>query len=174
MPLPENLGRSETVAGGTTVAEESQNTLWLGLTALVIVLGLVVFFATGNDDDKATIPQANEAASTDETDVDTVVQVPVTADNADEIGISVDEAPPTKTELRAEALAAFKKSLTDRRLWSTVTVEGATTLKLVSGACADADMQPAISSSSAALVAVGFTAILCHEKHGAQVFEQSL
>lgn len=170
MPLPMNQANSQKVAGGTAVEPESNSVLWLGLGALVLVGAAVAFAATRGGDDaqpaeRAAAPVANDEGTSPS---------PSIATSNEDVGIRLDEAPPTASELRERAQASFEASLVKARLWSTVSVEDGTVLRLVSGACADENMQPTIAAAAQELAAVGFTAIRCHEKHGEQVFEQGL
>lgn len=175
MPLPENMGRPEAVAGGTTVAEDSQKSLWIGLAALLIVVGLVIYFASGDEDTRGSAPTADSEFEAAETEVANTGAAPVATQDTGEVGMSLDEAPPSEREVRDAAIATFKQTLTTQRLWSTISVAGGgTTLILVSGSCSDDGMKPAISQNAAALSAVGIVSVRCQEKHGAQVFEQRL
>ena len=167
MPLPENRKRSETIAGGTAVGQDSHTSLWLGIGALALVAMGVGFAATRGGEE--TVPSAPAVTDVEEAPLPTETLAPETG----EIGISLDEDPKSEAEQRREAVANFELGLRDGRLWSTLSVEG-TTLKLVSGACEDKGMRPTISQFSASLAAAGFTGLSCHEKHGAQVFEQGL
>ncbi|MCP4448951.1 MAG: hypothetical protein GY811_27000 [Myxococcales bacterium] len=172
MPLPSNRGRRDTVAGGTAVAQESQTSLWLGLGALLVVVAGVVYAASSKDDAPQPAETASEALVVEETDESTATQA--VAGDEDEVGISLDEAPATDYEKRTQARANFEEILNEARLWTTITVEGEAMLSLVSGACLDDAMQPAIARAAESLTDVGFTTIRCLEKHGQQVFEQAL
>tara|TARA_R110002096_G_scaffold436038_2_gene665802 strand:+ start:69325 stop:69831 length:507 start_codon:yes stop_codon:yes gene_type:complete len=168
MPLPENRKRSETIAGGTAVGQDSNTSLWIGIGALALVAIGVGYAATRGGEETAPAASA-VSVEVEEATVPTETRAP----EAGEIGFSLDEDPKSDSEQRREAVAAFEQGLRAGRLWSTLSVEG-TTLNLVSGACEDEGMRPTISQFSASLAAAGFTAVSCHEKHGAQVFEQGL
>jgi hypothetical protein len=171
MPLPENRKRSETVAGGTAVGQESHMSLWLGLGALVLVVGAVGYVAMG--DDEKPVPSASATVEADDETLEAARPLKGQPSDNGEVGISLDDAPESEGDQRRQTLASFEQGLSAGRLWSTVTIEG-TTLSLVSGACADESMRPTISKFSATLAEAGFTSIRCLEKHGAQVFEQGL
>lgn len=171
MPLPENRKRSETIAGGTAVSHESHTSLWIGIGALVLVGAGVAYAAMGDDSTKTATP-TTQPAEDEAIDEAALPQDAPVGDTGD-VGISLDEAPTSASEERRQAVASLEQGLSEQRLWSTVSVQGST-LSLVSGACSDEGMRPAISKFTSALASVGFTTIRCLEKHGEQVFEQGL
>ncbi len=170
--MPTNEVRSDKIAGGTAVAQESNTGLWIGLGALLLVVAGVVYASTRDRSEKASTTEAASAV-VEVTEPGQTAAEKSPGPGDDEVGISLDEAPPSPSELREQALASFKQSLDKARLWSKLTAEGST-VSLVSGACADQSMQPTIALAAESLAAVGITAIRCLEKHGEQVFEQSL
>ena len=177
MPLPENVARHETVAGGTAVGQESQRSLWLGLAALAVLILGVGYAATRGDDEKPDAGDewiAQDPEPEEETETPAARAPSNAAGDGEQVGISLDEeGPPSEAELRAQALKAFERSLSDQRLWSTLE-PGPETLNIISGACRDDAMQPTIAQSAQALKAVGLTTVVCLEKHGAKAFEQGL
>ncbi len=171
MPLPENRKRSETIAGGTAVSHESHASLWIGIGALVLVAAGVAFAAM-RDDSSETATTTTQPVEDEAIDEAALPQEAPVLDTGD-VGISLDEAPTSEDEERRQAVASLEQGLSERRLWSTVSVQG-NVLSLVSGACSDEGMRPTISAFASALADAGFTAIRCLEKHGEQVFEQAL
>ena len=174
MPLPENRKRTEAIAGATTVGQDSQNYLWIGLGALVLLAVGIGYASIGGGNAKATVAEPSAEARSLGTAPRAAAANTAAPEDDDQVGISLDDAPPTESEKRQNAVSGFEQSLSAGRLWATISVDGADALSLVSGACSDDGMQPAISRASASLKAVGFTTIRCLEKHGAQVFEQGL
>jgi len=179
MPLPENVERGETVAGGTTVGQESQRTLWIGLAALAVVGAGIAYAAMGKGEPSPSaigsgVAEAPRAAK--EGSASPSQPAPPATNEPAEVGISLDEPAPTPTEERARALRSFEESLNGGRLWTTLSVDGATpsTLSMVSGACSEEGMQAIIARAAKSLQDVGFSEIECAEKSGAQVFHQSL
>lgn len=158
------------MAGGTALEqeEESSSYLLIGLALLAVVIAVVVYVALDDDDAIATSKRDQPTESHTQ---------PVSAprDNSQEplVGIPTNEEPPTPLEKREQAVAELGQDLTADRLWSTLSIEDST-LKVVSGACADQAMQPAIKKHVGSLSSVGLTMVRCVEKHGALVFEQSL
>lgn len=178
MPLPKVEGplatatKASHVKGGTVLADdESPLMLWVLGALLLIGIGVAIVVLLG--DDKSAVP-AQAVAREDMVAAEGRVNSQISTDP--EIGMATQPGEPSDAEERRRALSNLDQTLSDARLWATVSVdsEDANAVSVVSSACEQAEMRPSLQSSAAPLLALGFASIRCVAKHGALVFELKL
>ncbi len=179
MPLPKfeaplaTVTKAGQVKGGTSIEEEESGSgmmLVAGGVALVALIGVVL--VVRKDDPKPTLDRRDQVRERrgQERDV-----APRPNDDS-QIGISTEPEELSPEQQRRAALAELGQSLSEARLWATVGLDPSAEgiISIVSSACEQDEMQPTLLASAAALKEVGFSAIRCVAKAGAQVFELPL
>ena len=169
-PLPYVKPRraGTTADAGGTVAEEKASMIAPVAIAVLVAGSIIAFFALRN------------RGSSDEPIAPAPVAAPVATQPAPPPPPDRRAPPPSPTAASrpagpspTAAAGDLEKELRHQRLWSSVTVHGAS-LEVRSATCADPQMAPAIETARPTLQAAGLTKLRCLEESGRVVFERDL
>jgi hypothetical protein len=177
MPQHATDAAGKKTQGGTVVDGASNRVTWIAAGLLLVIVVMVVNAGRGDkEENTSSLPKASPGGNVATAPPPVTPTTTTTTDDDDTVGFTGLDTEVEAGDSKTLNLELMEKQLGERRYWSRVTADPATStiVTVSSSSCIDPGMKDTLTKTAPQLKSLGFVTLRCVAKHGALVFELTL